>query len=126
MGNLRFRAWDKDFKYMLYTDDDLLVCVSSSGIEAINTSLTIGVSDGDMKNFKIMQSTGLKDKNGVEIYEGDIVENSYKEIGFIKNSNDAFCFNRKERNLYLSGLGAGSPFEILGNIYETPHLLEEL
>lgn len=125
MGNMSFRAWDKEFKYMLYTNDDLIVCVSSNGIEAIDTNLTIGVSDGDMKNVEIMQSTGLKDINGVEIYEGDIVENSHKEVGFIKNCNDAFCFNRQERNFYLSGIGAGSPFKILGNVHQNTELLEE-
>ena len=85
---------------------------------------TTRIDTESLDNVKLMQSTGLKDKNGVEIYEGDIVENIYKEIGFIKNCNDALCFSRKERNFYLSGIGAGRPFKILGNIYENPELLE--
>ena len=86
---------------------------------------TTRIDTESLDNVKLMQSTGLKDMNDTEIYEGDIVENSYKEIGFIKNSKDAFCFNRKERNFYLSGIGAGSPFKVLGNIYENPELLED-
>lgn len=119
----KFRVWDKDNKYMEYTDKNLVVCFSDEGVE-VTDHTTFSHSCTSMESFELMQSTGLKDKNDVEIYEGDIVENSYKEIGFIKNCNDAFCFNRKERNFYLSGLGAGGPFKILGNIYENPELLE--
>lgn len=120
----KFRAWDKNNKYMKYTDKNLVVCFSDEGASAVDHT-TFGHSCTCMEDIELMQSTGLKDKNGVEIYEGDIVENIYKEIGFIKNCNDALCFSRKERNFYLSGIGAGRPFKILGNIYENPELLED-
>ncbi|MEX3459287.1 YopX family protein [Staphylococcus hominis] len=120
MKNFKFRAWDKELKIMC----DVLK------IDFKNKTLFYhhwahGVStEVDLNEVEIMQSTGLKDISGTEIYEGDIVENIYKEIGFIKNCNDALCFSRKERNFYLSGIGAGRPFKILGNIYENPELLE--
>lgn len=120
----KFRVWDKDHKYMEYTDKNLIVSFGDNGnVDATDLSNIYSTCNG-MQNFELMQSTGLKDKNGTEIYEGDIVENIYKEIGFIKNCNDALCFSRKERNFYLSGIGAGRPFKILGNIYENPELLE--
>ena len=121
MAELKFRAWDKEENKMwnvetLYIEDEWV---------KVNDGSIYGLTKDLIRSYCLMQSTGLRDKNGVEVYEGDIVENSYKEIGFIKNSNDAFCFNRKERNFYLSGIGAGSPFKILGNIYENPELLED-
>lgn len=119
----KFRAWDKDNKYMEYTDKNLVVCFSDEGVE-VTDHTTFSHSCISMEKFELMQSTGLKDINGTEIYEGDIVENSHKEIGFIKKCSDAFCFNRQERNFYLSGIGAGSPFEILGNVHQNPELLE--
>lgn len=117
----RFRAWDKEENKMINWGD--LGFFKNKNDEDLR-ALDLTYFPPKFKNVKLMQSTGLKDINGTEIYEGDIVENIYKEIGFIKNSKDAFCFNRKERNFYLSGIGAGSPFEILGNIYENPELLE--
>lgn len=121
----KFRAWDKLGKEMHKVS---AIDFSSKGARIIRLAEVHSNGKGDHKRWystvELMQSTGLKDKNGTEIYEGDIVENSYKEIGFIKNSKDAFCFNRKERNFYLSGIGAGRPFKILGNIYENPELLE--
>ena len=117
----KFRAWDKELKMMC----DVLKIDFGNGTLFYRHWL-YGVSrEIDLNEVIVIQSTNLKDKNDVEIYEGDMVENSYKEIGFIKNCNDAFCFNRKERNFYLSGIGAGSPFKILGNIYENPELLED-
>lgn len=115
----KFRAWDKkdkairDVTHIIYMYESVVLNVERTFYERTFCEI------------ELMQSTGLKDKNGVEIYEGDIVENIYKEIGFIKNCNDALCFSRKERNFYLSGIGAGRPFKILGNIYENPELLED-
>lgn len=77
-----------------------------------------------LNEVELMQYTGLKDKNGVEIYEGDIVrhatdEGVYKIIfedgGFyVKN---LFEYDFQTINEY--------PLEVIGNIYENPELLKE-
>ena len=131
----KFRAWDLIDNRMRYDIGVIEFNGINKNVSALSFNFALDDTGyGEVDNsyseyydancFELMQSTGLKDMNGTEIYEGDIVENSYKEIGFIKNSYDAFCFNRKERNFYLSGIGAGRPFKILGNIYENPELLE--
>lgn len=76
-------------------------------------------------NIELLQSTGLFDKNGKEIFESDIVRNNYGELGHIKWSRGGFVYHEDGANFYLFSIGAGQPFEILGNIYEHPHLLEE-
>lgn len=120
----KFRAWDKEFKYMIYTDDDLLVCISNSGVESIDISLTIGVSDGDMKNFELMLSTGLKDKNGTEIYEGDIVKNIYDEIYVVKWFDAGFYLEEKYNGGFdYSELHFGDNKKVIGNIFEDKRLL---
>ena len=129
MNNLKFRAWDKEFKNMIYTDDDLLVCVSNNGIELTDISETIGVSDGDIKDFELMQSTGLKDKNGVEIYEGDIVRynrgvsHSVEKLPYsVKYVEGVFVFEYGfiQHNLFKNV----KYITVIGNIYENEELLE--
>ena len=88
---------------------------------------------GGKENVIIMQYTGLKDKNGKEIYEGDIVEGKWgdKIIGKVKyrNSESAFCIywnEKKEKNEWDAWhyLCEVEPTKIIGNIYENPELLE--
>ena len=125
MREIKFRAWDKEqkewVKYSI-TDNIPIFCHNTSRWK----------TDKEGKRFILCQYTGLKNFNGKEIYEGDIV----RAIGFSKwigvakysDKNQAFVFECIDKNyrgniVFMSQFGQG--FKILGNIYENPELLEE-
>lgn len=83
----------------------------------------------------LMQSTGLKDKNGTLIYEGDIVKIEYYDfeikhrIGIVEWEDDGFCITyHNPKDTKVSGCSLvdivnGDKQEVIGNIYETPELI---
>lgn len=99
------------------------------------------------QDFKIMQYTGLKDKNGKEIYEGDVVEYQYLNtleqevrkaevkllsIGDVNRNITAyypFCYSisgsykERDREITECYLTPANDCEVIGNIYENPELL---
>lgn len=124
----KLRAWDKE--------DERMRTVSSINFAHEVISCKFAelkpfdlVDEFSIDDVILMQSTGLKDKNGAEVYEGDIVNCSSgcphiiyweKEIGG--------TFLGGMPGWYLSGLREGYAWagseEIIGNIYENPELLE--
>lgn len=121
MREIKFRAWDEQNKVMEYkvnVNDGKPV---KYGYQWFNHGNTIYDSE-------LMQYTGLKDKNGKEIYEGDIIRHDWglNKITFEDYSFTAeqiLTFDGKYNcSLYLSDIG--SDCEVTGNIYENPELLK--
>lgn len=130
----KFRAWLKNDKKMIDVDE---IHFDNGQLDFIGDAITF-MREAD--EIELMQSTGLKDKNGQEIFEGDIIDTTDYEGGlssvghpFVKVECDKYGF-------VVTGDFPGSPitlkeFEhgrkfagvevtIAGNIYENPDLLE--
>jgi len=77
------------------------------------------------KDIKLMQYTGSKDKNGKEIYEGDIVKgmgwDDEYHYGEIKEINELGYYP----DCWLGNMPGSECWEVIGNIYENPELLKE-
>ena len=99
---MKFRAWDDDHFEMLHIGDRLM----------------------NFRGYAVMQFTGLMDKNGKEIYEGDIL-NRLDRVGAVRwdDSGSWACdWNDVAWNWRLPAF-SGSELEVVGNIYENPEIL---
>lgn len=125
----KFRAWDKVFKEMvqvnaLVLDEQVVKVTYKNG----------NVAKEDMKEYELMQSTGLKDKNGKEIFEGDVLcdegieqEDEFVYVSVSSKEGMWICTQITNEDCGYGGAlnEFVSDYSIIGNIYENPELLED-
>lgn len=130
MRYIKFRAWDKQYKKIVN------VTMLNFGSDELDHDDNFG-EPKSIEHFELMQYTGLKDKNGKEIYEGDIAKITwaegtyrdsayggalnYTELGVMQFENGQFSFFVKDS--LLDEEYKNLTVEIVGNIYENPELL---
>lgn len=130
MRNIKFRAWHKDIKEMFEVGQITL----KKGIWDYQPEdrKYIGMSIPYQPSFILMQYTGLHDKNGQEIYEGDIVYCQTKFgkakaiIKFIDGKFVAYwnsALTHPENGHHIACYEINKRFEVIGNIYDNPELL---
>lgn len=124
----KFRAWLKEEKEMIDVDE---IHWSDGQLDFIGDGITFKCKSDDLV---LMQSTGLKDKNGKEIFEGDIVqfEDCYIETDFICSNRGIVKWSQGEFTITdrfsvkMEDLldGDSLDVEIIGNTYENPELFK--
>lgn len=130
----KFRAWDRELGRMMLIKNMYFQDGSVEELELNDTVMNDYIT-AYPDEIELMQSTGLKDKNGKEIFEGDIITNGQNvmcmkrhntlgfyveekgEVGFIADSAVLEDFEEDAKEIADS-------LEIIGNIYENPELLE--
>jgi hypothetical protein len=129
----RYRAWHKTWEEL-----GEVKRIRFDDVGDVRTVLFRGKilgTDTPIDKIELMQSTGLKDKNGKEIFEGDIVqfEDCYTETdflyvntGIVEWSQGSFTITNRDSVLMEDLLDGDSlDVTIIGNIYENPELLED-
>ena len=139
MREYKFRVWDTENKEMLKVQELDFEDTFYGGRLSIRTDQYNDYFD--IEDMILMQYTGLKDKNGKEIYEGDIIEFSYDMFvgnfdtfvakGKVVFEEGAFYIEvfenertTKDEAYLLYSINLDT-IEVIGNIYDNPELLEE-
>lgn len=126
----KFRVWyEEKNKLMSWEELNLVKKRGDKDLKILDSTY----SPPKLKNIKFMQSTGLKDINDIEIYEGDIVEFKYpydkriKTKGIIVwNDNKAcfgICMKETTEQYELYRITAENYLTVIGNVHQNPELL---
>lgn len=130
MREIKFRVWDKTFKMML-SPELVDIDFNEGKIEVTTDTLRYEeVYTDEIKDFVLMQYTNFKDKNGKEIYEGDIlkikidVETINLYVKYDKGEYRLIGERKWENSLYRYIDFCN--VEVIGNIYENEDLIKNI
>ena len=124
MREVKFRAWDKIKNEMIPWSIEFFS--DYSAVTGYGDEFPQG--DGDII---LMQYTGLKDKNGIEIYEGDILRVTYDDpedkddiisVTYTETESEVYNYEYVGWTFPVDGV----ELEVIGNMYENPELLTEI
>ena len=136
MRDIIFRAWDKEYETMVDNWD--MFSFVGELMEFLKL-MSVKQSEQDSSNYILMQWTGLEDKNGKQIFEGDIIKSPYIKTAGANNQGEVF-WDESSAKFNIRGFSNGSndcpwdafwcnsdleEMKVVGNIYENPELLEE-
>lgn len=128
MRKIKFRVWDKKLMKMLVVKE-----IDFEYKIAILKVSDLSIAKRTFDEIELMQFTGLFDKNGVEIYEGDIVVDNFgPQIQMVVKWDDAGfrTFGKYDGKNYVGYVGhtnicGNNTCMVIGNIYENKELLNE-
>ena len=125
---IKFRAWDEKLKMMTTPFIDFLIFEESENFRK-GQVLHQHFEDDDFVPTEIMQYTGLKDKNGQEVYEGDIVKmyDPYTKTIITTEViwDDPNCRFAMKYTFVDFDFLISDEIEVIGNVHENPKLLKQ-
>lgn len=132
---IKFRLWSKIGKKFIETDNpDLDFVINNNGYLYSIENFYGEIYILPQMDIEVLQFTGLQDRNGKEIYEGDILKYNFPYDGRLKHISPVTYLETQSsfgiKDIYgneipLYRITANNYFEVIGNIYENPELLEE-
>lgn len=115
MREIKFRAWDNATKSLIQPEDKSIYLYLNGSLSQNQVWCT--------NDLILLQYTGLKDKNGKEIYEGDVVKSgnykgTVKWLGYNKSNTWIGCYVIEIDHNDCVSLSGSTDLKVIGNIYE--------
>lgn len=123
MREIKFRAWNTKINQMWFG----FFIMAENGVVWLDREDGDGMQECSQDDFILMQYTSLKDKNGKEIYEGDILQSEFPVQEFNGNARHTVEWMAENVNgwSFKPSLIDNYEMEVIGNIYENKSLLKE-
>ena len=132
---IKYKLWDKKNKKFLEDDygTDYAILPNGIVIKMYDNGFGEGYSVHNLNNIKILQFTGLKDKNYKDIYEGDILRYKFpydrriihiSAVSYLETQSSFGIVDLYRNSIPLYDITCKEYAEIIGNIYENKELLK--
>lgn len=133
---IKFRLWSKIGKKFIETNNpNLEFVINNNGYLYSIENFYGEIYVLPQMDIEVLQFTGLQDKNGIEIYEGDILKYKFpydkrkvhtSAVTYLETQASFGIKDRYENEIPLYKITANNYFEVIGNIYENEELLQKV